>query len=183
MNIIKLTIFVSIIFFSACGVNNGPYSGKKGDIRIGGYYKNGLKDSTWAYYNRDNVKILEENYNMGTLEGKSFSWYDNGKIHTEAEYRDSNLIGILEIWYPNGQINSITKRDSEGLENGESLIWYENGKLKQTGFFKDGQFNGTWKEFYESGMVKSIRNYKDGDSIDLWMYFNEKGDTIKSNRY
>ncbi len=179
MDRIKLYLIASMIFLTACGVKDGPYSEKKGDIRIEGYYKNGLKDSCWIYYNWDNVKILEENYNLGILEGKSFTWYDNGKIHTEAEYRDSKLIGTLKIWYPNGQINSITKRDSEGLENGESLIWYENGKLKQSGYFKNGQFHNIWKEFYENGRIKSIKKYKNGDSIDVWLHFNEMDDTIR----
>ena len=178
------TIFIIIIVcLTACKVKNGPVIEYDGDIRIEGFYKEDLKDSCWKYFDKDNNKILEENYSSGKLNGKSFSWYPSGQIHSESDFKNDTMVGLFKIWYPNGQLNSITTRDCNGLENGESIIYHENGNLKQVGIFLNGSFHDTWIECYENGQKESIKKYNNDIKTGEWVFFNENGDTIRTEIY
>lgn len=172
-----------IVILISCKTRNGPVTEYDGTVRIEGFYKDGLKDSCWKYFNEDNLKILEENYSLGKLNGKSFSWYTSGQLHTESDFKSDTMVGIFKIWYPDGQLNSITMRDSSGLENGESIIYHENGTLKQVGNFKNGSFHDAWTEYYENGQKESIKKYDNDIKTGRWIYLTENGDTIRMEIY
>ena len=44
---------------------------------------------------------------------------------------------------------------------------------------KDGHYYNYW----DNGIIKSVGNYKDGNKIDTWFYFNEFGKLIKEVGY
>ena len=183
MKYIATLIIIIIILLPACKTKDGPVTEYKGNVRIEGFYKEGLKDSCWEYYNEDNIKILVENYSSGKLNGKSYSWYPSGPKHTESDFINDTMVGIFRIWYLNGQLNSITTRDSAGVVNGESIIYYENGNLKQVGKFKNGSFHDAWTEYFENGRKENIKVYDNDIKTGMWVYFNEVGDTIRIEQY
>ena len=49
---------------------------KNGNLKASGLYVNELKDSTWNYFNRDSVLILQEVYSSGKLNGVVKTFYD-----------------------------------------------------------------------------------------------------------
>jgi antitoxin component YwqK of YwqJK toxin-antitoxin module len=40
------------------------------------------------------------------LNGKYTSWYDNGQIMGEGNYKDGKIVGKYTFWHRNGQIDS-----------------------------------------------------------------------------
>lgn len=182
MKYIPTLFIIMILLLPACKTKNGPVTEYEGNVRIEGFYKDGLKDSCWRYY-ENGTKIREENYIMDTLNGKALTWYSSEQLHSEAMYRHGKMVGIFKIWYPNGQLNSLSNHDSIGIEDGEYKIFYETGNVKQTGNVKKGAFHDTWIEYYENGQKENIKIYDNDIKTGKWIYFNEEGDTIRIEEY
>lgn len=71
----------------------GPWSIHVDDLRgergyeEEGYFENNLKEGTWKRYSLDGVKIAEENYNWGKLNGKQQYFTYNGGLLREESWR------------------------------------------------------------------------------------------------
>lgn len=72
--------------------------------------------------------------------GNAKSYYKNGQIKDDLNFRDGKQNGIQEIYYENGQIGAIYN-------------------------LKNGKLNGVQKEYDIAGNLKTEANYKDGEKI------------------
>ena len=86
----------------------------------------------------------DKNYKPYT--GISKSYYEDGKLKSEENYKD-------------GQLDGISKR------------YYENGKLRFEYNYKDDKRNGISKSYYKNGKLKSEENYKDGELVSIKSYY------------
>ena len=76
-----------------------------------------------------NGKLMsDKNYKEGKLHGNSKWWFDNGQIWTDRNYKEGKLHGNSKGWYSNGQIE-YDKNYKEGKLYGNDKLWYSNGKL------------------------------------------------------
>ena len=70
--------------------------------------------------------------------GKATSYYENGQLELEANYKNGELHGLVRNWYENGQL-----KFEANYENGElhGLVrnWYENGQLEFEANYKNGE--------------------------------------------
>ena len=103
-------------------------------------------------YNKNETKDCSQNaiVMLCDLEGEPItgvvkSYYDNGNLKLEGNFKDGKY---------------------EGLGKG----YYENGNLKVEGNFKDGKEEGLEKRYYENGNLKGEINYKDGKAVSGYMY-------------
>ena len=176
---------LSILFITFCNNKNGVKKSyySNGSIKEIGKVVDNKKDSLWTYYNKEGIKIREEFYENGKLNGKAYSWYDNGLIYTEAEYRENLQIREFKVYYDNGQLNSVSNKNEEGVLHGESTIWYENGELRQIRYFKNGIMDSTWQEYNAEGQIINSKSYKNGLKDGVWLQFNEVGDTLINELY
>ena len=55
-----------------------------------------------TYYENGQIK-KEENYKDGKKDGKWTDWFDNGQIQFEINYKDGKLHGSVTSWYKNGE--------------------------------------------------------------------------------
>lgn len=75
------------------GKKQGPWSVHVDDLRgergyeEEGLYENDMKDGTWKKYSLEGVKIAEENYRWGKLDGKSRYFTYNGGLVREESWR------------------------------------------------------------------------------------------------
>ena len=122
------------------GVRNGEdnmYHGN-GQIAVNHFYKNGqIVDGTYVDLDSNGEKMGVFIYKNGKLNGKAFTYYENGQLRSEGNWENEERHGYWKEYY-------------------------ESGQLRSEGNWKNEERHGYWKEYYESGQLKSERNYKDG---------------------
>jgi antitoxin component YwqK of YwqJK toxin-antitoxin module len=71
------------------------------------------------------------------------AYYENGKL----KIRGSNVDGILQNWYENGNIHHITTRVN-GIKHGICEEWYACGTIKEQVMYVNGKMEGNicWGE-------------------------------------
>jgi len=99
-------------------------------------------------------------------DGMQRSYWDNGKLKSEARYVDGKLDGPYKTWYENGQVFQ-DGQYSEGMMDGSWLIFYPNGQLAARAQYE----KGTGKQicYNEEGCiikeVSYVDNVKHGKEI------------------
>lgn len=114
------------------------------DTNINRYNINGKKHGKWItydYFEGDSLKHVCY-YKNGLLNGKSITYYSNGKINCETNFINDNKEGKSKIYYNDGALSHLFlyKKDSLLLHikftnrgtifqesNGEKVIQYTNG--------------------------------------------------------
>ncbi len=71
------------------------------------------------------IKILEENYIEGKLEGIQKYWYKNGQLEYEKHYKNGKQEGIQQRWQENGQL-SLEYNYKKGKQSGIQKYWYDS---------------------------------------------------------
>ena len=79
------------------------------------------------------------------------SWYENGQLYTQCNYKN----GILEGLYQR---------------------WHEKGQLCEQGHYRNGQLEGLYQRWYENGQLQLETNYKNGKPDGLYSYLDEDGE-------
>jgi antitoxin component YwqK of YwqJK toxin-antitoxin module len=157
------------------------YYDNKGFLSYGGYYKSGIKDSTWLFYwelNRQFTKTVNT-FKNGVPEGK------------QLEYFITDTLGKV-FYYKNGKLN------------GNYFEFYPSGKLKYKGNYKDNLKIGIWTYFNEQnkiltkdtipwtgsfrgrdslGTVIAEGSYKNGLQTGEWVYMDSDGHVIEKINY
>ncbi|MCK9612414.1 MAG: hypothetical protein PHR81_00220 [Bacteroidales bacterium] len=67
--------------------------------------------------------------------------------------------------------------------NGYNKFFYKNGSIKSQGLIIQGKPEGYWKNYYENGILKSEGNRKNFEIDSIWIFYNEKGDTLVKINY
>jgi len=95
---------------------NGEYISyhPNGKIRIKGYYKMGLFDSTWIYLDRFGVMVGRANFHQGS--GQQIAYYSNGNKKQVVPYKNNKIDGTKEFFSPDGKLIKI-----QIYENGEFI--------------------------------------------------------------
>ena len=88
------------------------------------YDSKGERDGNWIGYVDD--YFVEGNFKDGKLDGKVTSYYENGQIEEEENYKDDEL--VITTYYS----------------------YHENGQIKEEGNWIDGEKDGKWICYYKS---------------------------------
>ncbi len=106
------------------GRKQGPWSVHVDDLRgergyeEEGYYENDLKEGTWKRYSLEGVKIAEENYRWGKLNGKSQYFTYNGGLLREESWRaidpaiGYDTVPVYDIKDPSKVINYVSVKNN-----------------------------------------------------------------------
>ena len=73
------------------------------------------------------------------------SWYENGQMWSNSNYKDFKLHGKLNSWFENGQMK-FEIDFKNGLMDGNFIRWNIDGQKEFEGKFKDGERVETVKE-------------------------------------
>ena len=60
-----------------------------------------MKDGLYEYWSKNNIKILEQNFKNGKLDGLTVKRYQNGLKSSEQIFQDGKIITAIG-WKPNG---------------------------------------------------------------------------------
>ncbi|GAP42222.1 protein containing MORN repeat variant [Lentimicrobium saccharophilum] len=85
-------------------------------------------------FHQNGKKYIEGNYKNGLREGYWASWYDDGTLWSEGEFRDGESHGKRSVFHPNG------------------TLYYE-------GRFDMGKRVGVWKFYDENGGLVNEIDY------------------------
>jgi len=98
--------------------------------------------------------LLKEKFEFtdGMLDGKSFSYYENGSLKWRGNYEDGKMAGKWEFWDVNGTKYCEVYFNND-VYNGPYKLWHSNGKLKETGEFSNNSKTGKWITYDETGNV------------------------------
>ena len=91
-----------------------------------GYFENDLKEGTWKRYSLDGVKIAEENYRWGKLNGKQQYFTYNGGLMREESWRAMDpanaydTVSVYDLKDPTKEIDRvIVKNDGYAVKHGK----------------------------------------------------------------
>lgn len=89
---------------------------------------------------------------------KEVHYHPNGKKYIEGNYKDNKRDGYWASWYDNGQLWS-EGEFREGLSEGKRTVYHPNGKIYYEGTFKAGERVGMWKFYDENGKLTNEIDY------------------------
>lgn len=110
-----------------------PFSGKyidyyPGNPKVEGYFKEGLKEGTFKYYDRYDGLMRIENYRSGKKYGECIGYYLDNYIEYKENFTNDHLDGDCYYWAPTGELEKV-KKYSKG-----ELISEKKFKLDSTVF-------------------------------------------------
>ena len=114
------------------GKKQGPWSVHVDDLRgergyeEEGFYENDMKEGLWKRYSLQGIKIAEENYRWGKLNGKSrYFTYNGGLLRVESwrAMDPANLydtVDVFDVMDPSKVINRVVvKNEGVAMKHGE----------------------------------------------------------------
>ncbi len=151
------------------------------------------------YYNGD----IKEKYRIinGKMEGSYKSYYQNGQVEQLGSFSNGHFHGEWKTYFPNGNIESITIYNNGKLQNRN--CWNTNGKqtvidgngidsvfdfsekpyLKSVTSFKNNTYHGKCENWFPNGLIELEYYFNEGKPIGTWIYWNEKGEVVKTVDY
>lgn len=116
--------------------------------------------------------------NPAILEGPYVSFYENGQMKSEGQYKNSKPVGEWIFYFENGNPHM------KGIyEKKDSVYWYyyyEKGTLRNEGVIQNNVKQGVWKYYYENGQLKAEGFYDKNIKDQNWKYYYEDG-ILKAN--
>lgn len=128
------------------------------------YDHNILNGKTCTFY-IDGKKQIEVNYQDGVRHGEALNWYESGTLKEKVEYKKGKLLSF-EKFYENGQSQGKVSI-VDGALNGESVYFYENGSVYKKGHWKNDLRHGHWMTFDENSNLEYTEIYENGKFISV----------------
>jgi antitoxin component YwqK of YwqJK toxin-antitoxin module len=117
------------------------------------YYKGNLFTGFLLQFNSGGDTALLEHYVNGWQDGKSQTWYDNGKMREIRYYAKGKKTGTHLGYWPDGSKRFIFHFEND-LPEGNQLEWTDQGVLFRDFNYKNGQENGAQKMWYANGKIR-----------------------------
>lgn len=139
-----------------------------------GFYNDQLKDSVWTYYSEfDGSVRIREPYSNGLLEGTMQSYYPDGAVSEEVEWKQNKKDGDWKQYYKNGT-QRLSGHYENGMLQGAYEVFYSDGTIEIRGNYVDNRSHGTWHFYHESGKEVYSLEYvmgspSDREKYELWM--------------
>jgi antitoxin component YwqK of YwqJK toxin-antitoxin module len=135
-----------------------------------GIYLDQLKDSVWTYYSEHDASVrVRETYVMGKLQGPTRSYYPDGQVSEEVEWKDDIKDGPWKQYFTNGTLR-LSGRYEKGLLQGMYEVYYPDGTIEIRGDYLDNRSHGTWRFFDENGEEVYALEYENGSPADMEKY-------------
>lgn len=108
-----------------------------GNVKVEGYFKNGVKNGKWIhYYAEGSVESIRYYDSKGAPNGKWTYYYKDGQKWNTVNYNKGELNGQWTYWYQNGnKWHQLSY--SEGEVRGRWTFWEEDGSLNGSGRYRE----------------------------------------------
>lgn len=168
------------------GLFNGPYKEyKRNDLRVDGAYMEGRKNGTFHKYISGTV-IEEYTFRNDTLDGRVMSYYQDGKVKREGNFKNGNEDGnFKEYHWEDGHLWN-DENYVDGRRHGRQWKMLDGDyKFTETSYFNHGKPVGKYERRYtDLDMPQVLGQYNDnGGKTGTWTKFNDLGDTVYIEHY
>ena len=132
--------------------------------------KDGKKVGPWSLI--DNEQKLFKCFNIdGEQHGVQKSWYKDGTLHIERNYKDGKQDGVQKTWHEDGTLQT-EYNYKDGEQHGVQKEWMESGDLLHDCNYKDGKVHGrcmSWRGegIYENGVQIEYESYLIDQSVEF----------------
>jgi len=135
-------------------------------------------EQKWFYENGNLQSVF--NYQSGIPEGASAEYNINGTKKSESNFQDGKLNGIKKTYDDNGNLVSIETYE-ENKKNGIYKKWHRNQKPMIEGYFKEDQFDSSWRYFDQFGIIIAKGEFVKGKGkLTSWF---PNGNIMRSTLY
>lgn len=86
------------------------------------------------------------------------TWYENGQVQIQGEYRHDQPVGQFTWWHPNGQ-KYAQGEYVDGRQHGVWHWWHRNGQKWTEGEYRNGEQTGQWSSWSETGRLDQQATY------------------------
>ena len=140
--------------------------------------KNGLIKS---YYENGKIQS-EDNWKDDKLHGVRKWYYSDGNLYQEDNYKDGKLHGVRKSYYSDGNLD-LEENYKDGKLHGVRKSYYSDGNLSTEYNWENGKLHGECKDYYEQGNLKMIYNYKDDKLHGVHKFYDGKGNLVREKNY
>tara|TARA_R110001592_G_scaffold363109_2_gene680368 strand:- start:37542 stop:38522 length:981 start_codon:yes stop_codon:yes gene_type:complete len=142
------------------GVAMAKFFNEAGIIMAEGKYVNEKKDSLWRFYKSGDLSLTEE-YDNGVLNGKSISFFDNGRPSIISFFTEGKKDSVELEFTKKGKIaKEISYKN--GMKNGLFTIYYYDGKKELEGEYFNNEYVGELKSYNPDGSLRMVMVYENG---------------------
>jgi len=134
-----------------------------------GQFVNNQRVGPWRFFSDMGVKLAENNYENGALQGKSVTFFPGGAIAETVEYMHNEKDGAWIQYFEDGSIRLTTTYSQDKL-NGPFKLFNQNGKLLLEATYCKSLPDGTWKFFSDQGELEKEAVYKAGALVYETIY-------------
>lgn len=116
---------------------------------------------------RSTTKIKKPN-------GLTTTFYEDGTLQTEANFKDGVINGFFKTYYANGQLETISTM-KEGEKTGQFKNYDREGHLLLEGYFTNGRLTGENLAYFTDGTVRHRFHYIDGGKTGTNIEYHRNG--------
>ena len=99
----------------------------------------GLKNGIWKIYHLNSIVMQDEsNYNMGKLEGRHMTYYQNGNIAVEGDFIEDKKDGTWNWYYESGSLQCSVGYLND-KKNGSQIFYSESGFEAKEEVYENGE--------------------------------------------
>ncbi|MDC6367180.1 MULTISPECIES: hypothetical protein [Flavobacteriaceae] len=150
-----------------------------GKLQLVRFYDNGrLKGYSYLDENSKELPMIP----IENETGKMLTYYDNGKVSRDIEYKNGNLINVYKEYYYSGQLLEEIHY-AKGEIDGKRVEYFSNGNIKKERQYQLGNLNGVVREYYENGNLKKEETYLHNIKEGVSKKYDENGKLILEEVY
>lgn len=105
------------------------------------------------------------------------SFYDDGKLKTDAQFVDNKMHGLAHNYYKSGLVHT-EMHYVFGVKNGLSTWFYPDGKIYRITPYAGGKISGIQKKYYKNKKLKAEIPYLHGKLLPGTKEYTEFGKLI-----
>lgn len=139
------------------------------------YYKDGMLDGPSVYYSKKCKKDFLETFKGGVKEGVEVSYYSNGHIKAEGNYKKGNLNGYYRVYDKNGKFAFESRSTNTDIDFNPNIADTANSVV-----FNVLKRNPQWKnKLIVADLTGSMYSY--GQQVSTWLKLHFIKDTTSQH--
>lgn len=163
----------------------------KGKLTYTSFYPTGKpqKVEIWGNNKFQNAQVFDEKGNVSEkmwLEGDNLksikSFYGSKNLLLSREnYLNQKKQGSFEYFYEDGQKKALEEYDQDELLFEKR--WHENGNLSLEASYKDGEYDGIYKDYYPNGKLQRKQHYVNGVKQGKYVSYFDNGNKYNEGNF
>ena len=148
----------------------------------GAFDANGNKTGEWSYYHENGQLKQTCPFVEDKINGKVYSWWDNGNPSEENEYKNDQLNGPTTVYYYNGLVKRASNYIDDKKEGEEKGYTYD-GFLDYVAVYKNDELEGEVTGYHNNGQIHVIKHYTNGKLSGVYKTFATNGVLTQEGNY